>query len=156
MTRTAAVLLTLGALGLAGTLASAAAPVDENTVTEIAAQLRCVVCQSLSVADSPSETAHQMRGVIRERLAAGETPEQVKAYFVEKYGVWILLAPPRQGFSMLVWIVPYAGLLAGLVVVFVAIRRWSRRAPTGPVTPRPVDEATRQRIQREMAEMDHE
>ena len=156
MTRTTAVLLTLGALGFAVTLASATAPVDEHTVAEIAAQLRCVVCQSLSVADSPSETAHQMRGVIRERLAAGETPEQVKAYFVEKYGVWILLAPPRQGFSLLVWIIPYAGLLAGLVVVFVVIRRWSRRAPTASVTPRPVDEATRQRIQREMAEMDRE
>ncbi len=88
-----------------------AAPVDEDTVNEIAAQLRCVVCQSLSVADSPSETASQMRGVIRERLAAGETPEQIKAYFVEKYGVWILLAPPRQGFSLLVWVVPFAGLL---------------------------------------------
>ena len=134
----------------------APAPVDERTVTEIAAQLRCVVCQSLSVADSPSETAHQMRGVIRERLAAGETPEQVKAYFVEKYGVWILLAPPRQGFSLLVWIVPYAGLLAGLVLVIVVVRRWSRRAATASVAPPPVDEAMRQRIRREMAEMDRE
>ena len=77
--------------------ASAAAPVDEDTVTAVAAQLRCVVCQNLSVADSPSETARQMRDIVRERLALGETPEQVMAYFVDKYGTWILLAPPAPG-----------------------------------------------------------
>jgi cytochrome c-type biogenesis protein CcmH len=156
VSRATAAFLTLVALGVGVGLTFAAGPVDERTVTEIAAQLRCVVCQSLSVADSPSETAHQMRGVIRERLAAGETPEQVKAYFVEKYGVWILLAPPQRGFSLLVWIVPYAGLLAGLLLVIVVVRRWTRRAPTAPVEPRPVDEAMRQRIRREMAEMDRE
>ena len=90
--------------GLAGVLATlvlltgaaAAVPVDEKTVHDVAAQLRCVVCQSLSVADSPSETANQMRGIIRERLAAGESPAEVRAYFVEKYGEWILLAPPSR------------------------------------------------------------
>src|SRR5215471_21467897 len=101
-------------LGLDTTFVSAAASVDEHAVTEIAAQLRCVVCQSLSVADSPSETAHQMRDIIRERLAAGESPEQVKAYFVARYGTWILLSPPRQGFTLLVWVVPFAGILVGL------------------------------------------
>src|SRR5260370_1122144 len=85
------------------------APVSEDTVHEVASQLRCVVCQSLSVADSPSETAHQMKDIIREHLAAGESPEQVRAYFVEKYGTWILLSPPRQGFNLLVWVVPCAG-----------------------------------------------
>ena len=142
-------------LGLGATLVSAAVSVDEHTVTAIAAQLRCVVCQSLSVADSPSETAHQMRGVIRERLAAGQTPDQIKAYFVEKYGEWILLAPPRRGFTLLVWIVPYAALLAGVLLVIVVVRRWSRR-PAAAVEVRPVDEAMRQRIRRELAEMDRE
>ena len=84
MSRTRFALFALAALGLGATLVSAQAKVDEATVTEIASQLRCVVCQSLSVADSPSETANQMRGLIRERLAAGETPDQVQAYFVEK------------------------------------------------------------------------
>ena len=60
--------------------------VEEQTVYEIGAQLRCVVCQNLSVADSPSEMATQMRGVIKERLAMGERPEQVIRYFVDKYG----------------------------------------------------------------------
>lgn len=128
-----------------------AAPVSEEAVHDVAAQLRCVVCQSLSVADSPSETAHQMKDIIRERLAGGETPEQVKAYFVDKYGLWILLAPPRQGFNLLVWVVPFAALAAGLVLVLVLARRWSRRAASAPAVARP-DAAMRERIQREMAE----
>lgn len=144
--------------GLAGVLATllllagaaAAVPVDETTVHDVAAQLRCVVCQSLSVADSPSETASQMRGIIRERLAAGESPAEVRAYFVEKYGEWILLAPPKSGFNLLVWVVPFAGLGLGLVLVAVVLRRWSRKTPPG--APAGVDPALRERIRREMSE----
>ncbi len=131
--------------------AGAKVPVSEETVHEVAAQLRCVVCQSLSVADSPSEIAHQMKDIIRERLAAGESPEQVRAYFVEKYGTWILLAPPREGFNLLVWVVPFVGLGLGLVLIFVMLRRWSRR-PTAPPGVDRIDPAMRARIRREMAE----
>ena len=145
--------LLLALLGLAGGPAAAVTP-DEATVQAIAAQLRCVVCQNLSVGDSPSETANQMRGIIRQRLADGETPEQVVAYFVDKYGLWILLAPPRQGFNLLVWIAPFAGLLVGLLVVGTVIRRWRRRARLAPASPPAVDEAMRGRIAREMAELD--
>jgi cytochrome c-type biogenesis protein CcmH len=130
--------------------AGAKSPVSEDTVHDVASQLRCVVCQSLSVADSPSETAHQMKDIIRERLVAGESPEQVRAYFVEKYGTWILLSPPRQGFNLLVWVVPFVGLGLGLVLVLIVIRRWSHR-PAAPAAP-PLDPAMRARIRREMAE----
>ena len=146
--------------GLAGVLATllllagaaVAVPVDETTVHDVAAQLRCVVCQSLSVADSPSETASQMRGIIRERLAAGESPAEVRAYFVEKYGEWILLAPPKSGFNLLVWVVPFAGLGLGLVLVAVVLRRWTRKIPPG--APAGVEPALRDRIPPEMSETD--
>ncbi|HEY7206151.1 MAG TPA: cytochrome c-type biogenesis protein [Methylomirabilota bacterium] len=143
-------LVSIGLLALAVAIASAAAPVSEETVHDVAAQLRCVVCQSLSVADSPSETAHQMKAIIRERLAAGDSPDQVKAYFVEKYGTWILLSPPRQGFNWLVWVVPFAGLAGGLVLVLVVVRRWSRRPPAAGAAPLSAD--MRARIRREMSE----
>ena len=146
------VLLVLAA-GLAGL---AAVPVDEHAVRDIGAELRCVVCQSLSVADSPSETAHQMREIIRERLAAGQTPDQIKAYFVEKYGLWILLAPPRQGFSLLVWVVPFVALGGGFLLVALIVRRWSHRPRAAEGQARPVDEATRQRIRHELLERDHD
>ena len=139
-------------VAVAAWAAAAATKVDEQIVQEVASQLRCVVCQSLSVADSPSETANQMRGIIRERLAAGDNPEQVRAYFVEKYGDWILLSPPKSGFTLLVWVVPFVALGFGLVLVAVVVRRWSRR-PQG-AAPSQLDPAVRERIRREMSEMD--
>jgi cytochrome c-type biogenesis protein CcmH len=129
--------------------AGAAPPVDERVVQDVAAQLRCVVCQNLSVADSPSETANQMRQIIRERLAAGESPAQVREYFVQKYGQWILLSPPKEGFNLLVWVVPFVGLGAGLVFVVIVLRRWSRKPAALPSTP--VDPAMRERIRRDMS-----
>jgi cytochrome c-type biogenesis protein CcmH len=145
-----ALALGIALLGLA--LPAWGAPVDEEQVREIGSQLRCVVCQSMSVADSPSETARQMREIIRERLAAGDTPAQIRAYFVDKYGLWILLAPPRQGFNLLVWVVPFAGLGIGLLLVAVLVRRWSRQARASAAPAGPVDPAMHERIQREMSE----
>jgi cytochrome c-type biogenesis protein CcmH len=144
----------LAAALLALSAGAAPAAVNEDTVHQIASELRCVVCQSQSVADSPSDTARQMRDIIRERLAAGDTPEQVRAYFVTKYGEWILLSPTRRGFNLLVWVVPFAGLAAGLVLVAVLVRRWSRRSAAAPARPAQIDEATRERIAREMTEME--
>jgi cytochrome c-type biogenesis protein CcmH len=124
--------------------------VNEQVVYEVAGQLRCVVCQNLSVADSPSEMANQMRGVVRERLAAGDSPEQVIQYFVDKYGEWILLEPRRSGFTLLVWILPPIAVLAGLAAVALLLRRWTRRQRRGAPQPRPVDAAVSERIRREM------
>lgn len=147
-----------GALLVVGVLLPGAAPVSaqqparpasvsEALVYEVAAELRCVVCQNLSVADSPSEMAGQMRAIVRERLAAGESPVQVRAYFVERYGDWILLAPPRRGFTLLVWVVPYVVALLGIALVAVLVTRWTRRRPAAPP---PIDAAMRERIRREM------
>jgi cytochrome c-type biogenesis protein CcmH len=156
LNRRTLVLVVLCVLAAAVATPLRAAPVSEDVVQQIGSQLRCVVCQSLSVADSPSETASQMRGVIRERLAAGQTPEQIIAYFVDKYGEWILLEPPKRGFSLLVWVVPYIGLLGGLVLVGLVLRRWSRRPRMAPAETPTMDEGTRERIRRELAEMDRE
>jgi cytochrome c-type biogenesis protein CcmH len=121
--------------------------VDEQQVYAVASELRCVVCQNLSVADSPSEMANQMRAIVRERLAAGETPAQVRQYFVERYGDWILLAPPRRGFTLLVWVAPVVAVLVGLGLAAFLVRRWTgRRRPTPP----PVDAAMSERIRREL------
>lgn len=121
----------------------------EARVHSLAAELRCPVCQNLSVADSPSEMARQMRDLIRERLRQGERPEAVKAYFVERYGEWILLLPPPRGFPLLAWIAPFLGLVGGLAGSFLLLRRWVKRSPgTAPE----VDPAYLARVRRDMEE----
>lgn len=124
--------------------------VDEQDVYEIAARLRCVVCQNLSVADSPSEMAAQMREVVRERLRAGDSREAIIAYFVDKYGEWILLSPRPRGFTLLVWVVPPLGLALGLGLIAAAVRRWARRRPGAPSGIPAVEPAMRERIRREL------
>jgi cytochrome c-type biogenesis protein CcmH len=128
-----------------------AAHATEQTVYEVASQLRCVVCQNLSVADSPSEMAGQMRAIVRDRLAAGESPEQVRQYFVDRYGEWILLAPRRRGFNLVVWGVPVAAVAIGLAMTILLLRRWTR-AGRARVAPPAVDAAMSARIRREMGE----
>src|SRR5215475_6586873 len=143
--------LVLIVVGTHAVAQQASRPVNEQDVYEVAAQLRCVVCQNLSVADSPSEMAGQMRAIVRERLAAGQTPAQVRQYFVERYGDWILLAPPRRGFTLLVWVVPYIATLLGIALVAVLVTRWTRQRPPPPA---PVDPDMRERIRREMEEQE--
>jgi cytochrome c-type biogenesis protein CcmH len=101
----------------------------ERRTSEVASELRCPVCQGLSIQDSPSELAVQMRSVVRDQLAAGKSPDEVKQYFVEKYGEWILLEPKAEGFNVLVYVLPILAVVGGIAVITVAVRRWSRPAP---------------------------
>lgn len=104
-------------------------PVLEAQTRAVAAMLRCPVCQGESIQDSPADLAREMRAVVRDQLAAGRTPEEVKAYFVDRYGEWILLAPPARGFNLLLYVLPFAGLAAGGGALYVVARRWQRQTP---------------------------
>ena len=117
-------------------LLAAELPDIDEQARNIAQELRCVVCQNLSVADSPSEMAQQMRGVVREQLRAGKTPQEVKDFFVSKYGEWVLLAPTTRGFSLLVWVLPFVVLVLGIALALWLLRRWSanKTKPVGSPT----------------------
>ena len=91
----------------------------------LASQLRCPVCQGLSVQDSPSELAQQMRDVVRQQLQDGKSADDVKDYFVARYGQWILMTPPAAGFNWLVYSLPGIVLLIGAVMLIVLVRRWT-------------------------------
>src|SRR5579863_2571308 len=87
-----------------------AADVTENDLDKqmlaIAATLRCTVCQNQSVADSSADIAGDMRGIILDQLRAGKTPDEIKAYFVQRYGDYILLQPPVDSEGVIVWLAP--------------------------------------------------
>jgi cytochrome c-type biogenesis protein CcmH len=103
-------------------------PVLEETTRQVAAELRCPVCQGNSIQDSPSELAQEMKGVVRDQLASGKTPAEVKAYFVAKYGEWILLEPKASGFNLVVYVLPLVMVLAGGFVIWRAVRKWTAPA----------------------------
>jgi cytochrome c-type biogenesis protein CcmH len=120
------VLLGLALLFLAVSRLAYADTVDDET-RRIGKQLQCPVCSGAPVSDSPSELAGQMRNVIRAKLRAGESEEQIIGYFVERYGDSILIEPPRHGFGLAVWIAPFGALAIGAVFVWGILRSWRRR-----------------------------
>jgi cytochrome c-type biogenesis protein CcmH len=128
------VLILLGAVAVVA-LAAVLAPGGggagsmDDRVREIASGLRCPVCQNLSVADSPSRLAREMRSEIEARLRAGDTPDEVRGFFVTRYGEWVLLAPTREGLNLLPWLVPIAGVFLGLAVWVLLLRRRPRGEP---------------------------
>jgi cytochrome c-type biogenesis protein CcmH/NrfF len=99
--------------------------IDRQT-RELSSKLRCVVCQGLSLQDSPSQLAQEMRGIVREKLEEGMTPDEVKEYFVARYGEWVLLAPEPKGFNLVVYVLPIAMLFGGAGFVFFTARNWTR------------------------------
>lgn len=106
----------------------------EERVRDVASSLRCPVCQQLSVADSPSGLAAQMRATIQRKLLAGEGPEQIRRFYVRAYGDWILLSPPSRGLGGAAWAAPVAALVLGGLLAGVALGRWARRHRPSPVT----------------------
>jgi cytochrome c-type biogenesis protein CcmH len=127
--------------------AQSAVPDLEDRVREIASELRCVVCQNLSVADSPSDLAKEMRNVVREQVQQGKSREEVQAYFVSRYGEYVLLAPPKRGFNLLVWGLPFLAVVAGGGAVYLVAKRWTAQTPDA----RPaVDPAYAERVRREL------
>lgn len=120
-----------------GTVQQAPDTALERRTRELASQLRCPVCQGLSIQDSPTELAQDMKAVVREQLAQGKSEEEVTAYFVEKYGEWILLQPKAEGFNLTVYLLPVFSLVLGGGVVAMGIRRWTRNAP--PASDEPLE-----------------
>lgn len=116
----------------------------DERVHEVASGLRCPVCRNLSVGDSPSQLAEEMRASIRQMLTEGKSPEEVRRFFVARYGDWILLSPKSNGVGLLPWVAPLAALILGALLVARVVNR--RNLETGVS----VTEAERDRIRREL------
>ncbi|MEW6707856.1 MAG: cytochrome c-type biogenesis protein [Pseudomonadota bacterium] len=126
----ATLLLALPLLALAGEAAPAAEdPALEARMLDIAAELRCLVCQNQSIADSHSGLAEDLRRQIREQLRAGHSDEQIRGYMTERYGDFVLYRPPLKPTTLLLWAGPALLLLVGLGVLLRVLRQRSRLAP---------------------------
>jgi cytochrome c-type biogenesis protein CcmH len=121
-----AALLALGGLVAVMALRPGGAPSQGEVARQIAAELRCPDCQGLSVADSNSPSALEIRGQIDAQLIAGRSPDQVRQRFVDRYGEWILLSPTAP----IAWLLPFGVLLAAIAILVAWI--WRARGTAVP------------------------
>ena len=97
---------------------SAPDPVVEERLMKLAKELRCLVCQNETLADSRADLAVDLRGQIREQMKAGKSDKEIVAYLTERYGKFILYNPPIDPTTYLLWFGPFVLLLAGLFFLF--------------------------------------
>ena len=120
-------------------------------VREIAKTLRCTVCQTENIWESGAPLAQQMRGVVRERLKLGHSPEDIQEYFLSRYGDYIMMKPPTHGVNWVLWLAPFILLFGGGVLLYKEVIGWVRRTPAPPTDPPPpLDEHARQRLERDL------
>jgi len=107
--------------------------------------VRCVVCQSQSIDESDAEIAAQLRNAIREQMAAGKSPDEIRAFLVARYGDFVLLKPPFKASTLLLWGGPF--LLVAIGIGFIVLQRRQKTTATSE-TPPELSESERARVQR--------
>lgn len=140
-----ALLLAQGVAQAAEAVPASADPVLEKRMMAIAAELRCLVCQNQTIADSHADLAVDLRQQVREMLQKGQSEQQIMEYMTARYGDFVLYRPPLKSTTVLLWVGPAVMALAGLVALFVILRRRSRMPadqfdadePEVPQDPRP-------------------
>ncbi|RYC31507.1 cytochrome c-type biogenesis protein CcmH [Lichenibacterium minor] len=109
----------------------------EARARDVSSGLRCLVCQNQSIDDSAAPLARDLRLIVREHLKAGDTDAEIRAYLVQRYGDFVLLKPPFERATLLLWATP------ALVVVFGGMALWRRRRPGTGAAPLDPDEQAR-------------
>ena len=103
-------------------------PAQEARAEQVGRQLRCLVCQNESIEDSGADLARDLRGIVRQRVAAGDTDAQITAWMVARYGNFVRLRPPFNTITAALWLSPVLAVLAGLGVALLG-RRGRQPAP---------------------------
>lgn len=122
----------LAALALAAGAALAGDPALEKRAMRLAHELRCLVCQNQTIADSNAPLAVDLRNQIREQLAKGASEGEVREFMVARYGDFVLYKPPLKATTLALWLGPFALLLAGALLLWRRLAR--RRAPAPPLS----------------------
>lgn len=123
-------------------------PALEARARAISKELRCLVCQNESIDDSNAALAHDLRVLLRERLTAGDSDQQVRDFLVRRYGQFVLLRPPVEPATYVLWFGPFAVLAAGAAGIALYIRRRASGEPPAA----PLDDSERRRLARLLKE----
>jgi cytochrome c-type biogenesis protein CcmH len=105
---------------------AAADPAVEQRLMDLAEELRCLVCQNQSLADSNADLAVDLRNEVRNQIKAGKSDAEIRTWLTQRYGDFVLYRPPLKGATLLLWAGPFLLLIGGVAGLFVALRR--RRA----------------------------
>jgi cytochrome c-type biogenesis protein CcmH len=116
-------------------------PALESRARALSQELRCMVCQNQSIDDSDAPLAKDLRVLVRERLTAGDSDRQVIDFLVARYGEFVLLRPRLNAHTVLLWVAPFAALLAGAIGLIMFLRR--RRVDEAPGATLSADEQQR-------------
>lgn len=127
---------------------------SDDEVNAIAKQLYCPVCENVPLDVCPTQACAQWRELIRQKLAEGWSEQQIKDYFVEQYGARVLAAPPAKGFNWLAYLVPPLAILAGIYILWRALRSW-RQIASPTTNPTPEAEAVSEEYIRRLEEELH-
>lgn len=125
----------------------------DKTARQLYIELMSPYCPGLSLAACQSGAAAQLRVQIRERLAAGETKDEIVASLVDEFGEQILAAPKNEGFGRAAWLAPIVASLIGIAIVVVFLRDFMRRKQRQPAGPKEIDPAVRARVEKEIKEL---
>ena len=117
---------------LACTTAVSPLPASEQRAQAIDNSLICPICPGETIDRSQVQLAKDMQVIVREQIDAGRSDEEIRQFFVDRYGERVLAAPPREGFHWLVWGLPPAGVALGLLALFQVTRLMARRPPEPP------------------------
>jgi cytochrome c-type biogenesis protein CcmH len=123
-------------------------PAMESQARVFMRDIRCVVCQSQSIDESDAEIAAQLRNAIREQMAAGKSPDEIRAFLVARYGDFVLLKPPFKASTLLLWAGPFVLVAIGLGFIFLQRRQKTAAAPGSELAPPDLSESERARVQR--------
>jgi len=107
---------------------SFADPAMETRARALQRQFRCLVCQGESIDESRAELAGDLRHLVRQQMAEGKSDDQIKTYLVARYGNFILMQPPMEPNTYVLWLAPFAVLIGAGVIAIVVIRR-ARKSP---------------------------
>ena len=109
-------------------------PAQEARARTISKSLRCLVCQNESIDDSEAPLAHDLRVLVRERLKAGDSDDQVKQYLVSRYGQYVLLKPPFEASTLFLWVSPPLLLFAGIGMAMMLFRNRKTTPAIAPLS----------------------
>jgi cytochrome c-type biogenesis protein CcmH len=151
-----ALLAMVAMVALAGAAWGLSGEALDRRVREISDGLRCPTCQSISVNDSEAAFSRQIRAKVRRMLEEGQREQQIKAFFVSRYGEWILRAPKKEGLGLVLWLLP--GLLMAGVGAWIGIKvhKSARAGRGGAADTQPLGKAERERVERDLRRFEEE